>query len=139
MCIKSFFQKYYVAFTNPVAVVAVKMKALSSLKDQLEKGINRFSSILDSEASCQSFENVDIEVEQGDFQNMTDDNRGDDNDDRELQEATQDATIEPQELDEDVIKGIGNDIIEVEECRMEKISQQSDRSSEIKSFFLPSQ
>lgn len=70
---------------------------------------------------------------------MTDDNRGDDNDDRELQEATQDATIEPQELDEDVIKGIGNDIIEVEECRMEKISQQSDRSSEIKNFFLPSQ
>ena len=104
MCTKSFFQRYCIAFTNPVGVMAVKNKPLSSLKDQLEKGINCLSSILHPEGSCNSFENVDIEVEQSDVQDLAGNNLGVDNDDWELQKATEDATIESHELDEDVIK-----------------------------------
>ena len=52
-----------------------------------------------------------------------------------MQEATEDVTVE---LDEGVIKGIGNDIIDVEQCFMEKIVQQKDRLREI-SLFLPPQ
>lgn len=108
--------------------MAVKKKASSSLKDQLENGINHFSSILDPEGCCKCFENVDIAIEQGDFE--AGDNLGDNNNDRELQEATQEVAIGPQKLDEDVIKGIGNDIIAVEECFMEKMMLQQDHSSE---------
>ena len=52
-----------------------------------------------------------------------------------MQEATEDIAVE---LDESVIKGIAKDIINVDECFMEKIVQQKDRLREI-SLFLPPQ
>ena len=61
--------------------MAVKNKALTSLKNQLEKSINRFSSIFHIVGSFKSFENVDIEVRQSDIQDLAEDHLGVANDD----------------------------------------------------------
>ena len=81
------------------SVYKILLSEITALHSPIEKDINCLSSILHPEGSCNSFENVDIEVEQSDIQDLADNNLGLDNDDWELQEATQDATIESHELD----------------------------------------